>query len=395
MIFLFKIYALLNIFLGSSLENYFGLSIEKTRFLTSIHYRTVPLLILCYILAKNKIFRKQECLLVGLCLIVLFVASLLNKGAMFGVLINNAIEPVVLICVLRNINCKKFLCKSLILFFFIECIIAWIEVINKQILFADLSFMADNRVSYMLENEMRAFSLHGHPLQNAFIVSILSFFFLTAKGKIIYRYGLFAIGFITLFAFNTRSSIYLMTFIAIIFIVKDIRSHQLKTYQKNLIIAILLIAISLILYMMVHYDFGARLSQGLSLKDDSSNTRYMLIGIIANLSAKNLLFGMDDGITLITEKYGFFAIENSLANFIITDGIIFTLCWCILIYMCLSTINSNKSKYRWSFLVFFALLNANNALMTEAPIIIFYIFSLYALDELQVPKTQHVTSRIY
>lgn len=39
---------------------------------------------------------------------------------------------------------------------------------TRTILFADLSYMNQDNVQYMFDNEMRAFSLHGHPLQNAF-----------------------------------------------------------------------------------------------------------------------------------------------------------------------------------------------------------------------------------
>lgn len=136
--------------------------------------------------------------------------------------------------------------------------------------------------------------------------------------------------------------------------------------------------------MMKNFDFGSRLAYSLSSKDDSSNTRYMLLSIIANLPTKELLWGMTNGIQLITNKYAFAAIENSLANFIVTNGLIYTVCWCILIYMCLYTVSPNKTRYKYSFIIFFTLLNANNSLMTDTPIIIFYILSLYSLDSLQI-----------
>lgn len=303
---------------------------------------------------------------------------------MFAVMINNAIEPILLLCVLRNCNYRLFVKKTLLIFFIIECTVACYEVMTKQILFADLSHISENNVAYMMEYEMRAFSLHGHPLQNAFLVSILSFFFLSARGKPLYRYGLFSIGFISLLAFNTRSSIYLMAVIAILFIIGDLRGNQLKGNQKYAIIVILLCAISVLVIMMKNFEFGSRLAYSLSSKDDSSNTRYMLLQIIANLPTKELLWGMTNGIELITNKYAFAAIENSLANFIVTNGLIYTTCWCILIYTCLYTVNPNKRKYKYSFIIFFVLLNANNSLITDTPIVIFYILSLYSLDDLQI-----------
>lgn len=46
----------------------------------------------------------------------------------------------------------------------------------------------------------------------------------------------------------------------------------------------------------------------------------MLLGIIGNLPLNEFLFGMKNGIEIITSKYSLFAIENSLANFIVTNG---------------------------------------------------------------------------
>lgn len=390
---LLKLYVLLNLFLGDSLVSFFGISVAQNSFLTSIHFRTLPFLILCYFFVKNKRFLLSEGLMIILCIMVFFTSLLMNKSAMFAVLVNNAIEPVILICILRNYDIKNFVRKAFILFFLLECFIAWSEVMTKHIYFADLSFMAENRISYMMENEMRAFSLHGHPLQNAFLVSILSFFFIASEGKLLYRYILFTIGFITLFAFNTRSSIYLMSIIGAIYIYRDLRKNRLHKYQKIIIVLFVILTISVLLFMMDKYDFGSRLSQGLSVNDDSSNTRYMLIGIIANLSTNNLLFGMDNGIELITNKYNFFAVENSLANFILTNGLIFTICWCVLIYIILKSINRNTFKYNLSFFVFFTLLNANNSLMTNAPIIVFYILSLYSLDNIKTKQTEKKTFR--
>ena len=384
MAFFFKLYVLLNVFLGTSIENFLGLTVDKTNVFNSIHFRTLPLLIICIFLARNKKLFGREFLMIGICFISLTISLLMNKSSMFAVMINNTIEPILLLCVLRNCDYRLFVKKTLLIFFIIECTVACYEVMTKQILFADLSHMAKNNIEYMMESEMRAFSLHGHPLQNAFLVSILSFFFLSAHGKPLYRYGLFSIGFISLLAFNTRSSIYLMAVIAILFIIRDLRGNQLKGNQKYVILVILLCAISVLIIMMKNFDFGSRLAYSLSSKDDSSNTRYMLLSIIANLPTKELLWGMTNGIQLIINKYAFAAIENSLANFIVTNGLIYTVCWCILIYMCLYTVSPNKTRYKYSFIIFFTLLNANNSLMTDTPIIIFYILSLYSLDSLQI-----------
>lgn len=385
---LFKLYIVLTIFIGSSLASFLGLSLPVNSFFSAVHYRTLPFLVLFYFLSKNIYFLEREKMMALLCLCMLIIAGLMNRSAMFAVLVNNAIEPIILIALLRNTNnYVNFIKNTLIVFFFVECSVAWIEVMTRTILFADLSNMNQDNIQYMFDNEMRAFSLHGHPLQNAFLVSILSIFFLMAKGKVLYRYGLFAIGVITLFAFNTRSSIYLIGLLGTFVIYNDFKSGVLNNRQKSFVLLFIGFAVCCLSFLVVKYQFGNRIFEySLSAKDESSNTRYMLLDIIGNLPLKEFLFGMKNGLELITSKYSLFAIENSLANFIVTNGFIFTVCWCILIYFCLSSINPNKKKFNLTFLVFFALLNANNALMTEAPILIFYIFSLYSLDSLSKNK---------
>ena len=381
--FAFKTYILLTIFLGTSVISFLGITTETKNFWLSIHYRTLPFLLIVLMLTHGVRFRKQEWLIMALCFFIYIISQFMDKSAMLAVFVNNAIEPVLLIAILRQYGNRNFVKKTFIIFFLVECSIAWIEVITRTLIFADTSLMNQNNLMYMLENEMRAYSLHGHPLQNAFLVSILSFFFLTAKDKTFLRYGMFAIGYITLFAFNTRSSIYLMTAIALYIIYKDLKGRDLSKMQKTCIVMLVCIAVAILSFMMIRYSFGNRLMYGLSSSDDSSNTRYMLIGVILNLPLNDLLWGMDSGIASIVEKYGLYAIENSLANFIVTDGLIFTVLWCILIYFCLKSINPNKKRFNLSFLIFFALLNANNALMTETPIIIFYILALYSLDTIK------------
>lgn len=380
----FLIYTYLTLFFGNSIATFIGLSVEQENFFLSIHYRSLPFLLIAYITSKFPRFNKQELLLIGTCFLTVIIAYVfVGRSAMFAVSMNNAIEPVLLIATLRWFNGKhrNSIKSALLLFFLFECVVAWFEVITRTFLFADPTIMmADYRVTYMLSSEMRAFSLHGHPLQNAFIVSILSFFYLTAKGKPIFRYGLFTIGYITLFAFNTRSSIYLMGVVLLIVLFSDVRGRGITRRQKRLIITFVIVALLLLVYLMKEYDFGNRLVEGISTSDDSSNTRFMLIGIILGLPLSQFLWGMNNGIEEIITKYDFFAIENSLANFIVSNGFVYTFLWCVLIYKCLKTINVDVHKFRYSFAIFFILLNANNSLMTDAPIVIIYILALYSIN---------------
>lgn len=393
----FKIYIIVTIYIGSSVASFFGISQETNNFLLSIHYRALPFLLFAIASSSNYKFKDLEIGLISICFLSLLIAYSIGRSAMLAVSVNNAIEPVFLIALLRTYKgeYKTFTKKALLYFFLFECLVAWYEVATRHLLFADTAKINQDYLDYMLSYEMRAYSLHGHPLQNAFLVSILSYFFLTAKGKIMFRYGLFAIGYITLFAFNTRSSIYLMALIFLIVLLRDMNTGRMSSSQKWMAVFVIAVFSLVLSYFVVKYEFGSRLfSYDLSTKDASSNTRYMLIGIIMNLPLESFWWGMDAGIDIIRNQYDFYAIENSLANFIITNGFLYTITWCVLLYFCLKPINKDKKKFNLSFLVFFALLNANNALMTETPIILCYVLALYSLDSLESKKDDLSISRI-
>lgn len=158
----FKTYVVFTIFIGSSLASFLGVSLPATSFFSAVHYRTLPLLLLFYFLSRRVYFLTTEKLMALLCLCMLIIAGLMDRSAMFAVLVNNAIEPIILIALLRKTNNYiNFIKYTLIVFFFVECSVAWIEVMTRTILFADLSYMNQDNVQYMFDNEMRAFSLEN------------------------------------------------------------------------------------------------------------------------------------------------------------------------------------------------------------------------------------------
>lgn len=149
---LFKLYIVLTIFIGSSLASFLGLSLPVNSFFSAVHYRTLPFLVLFYFLSKNIYFLEREKMMALLCLCMLIIAGLMNRSAMFAVLVNNAIEPIILIALLRNTNnYVNFIKYTLIVFFFVECSVAWIEVMTRTILFADLSNMNQDNIQYMFD----------------------------------------------------------------------------------------------------------------------------------------------------------------------------------------------------------------------------------------------------
>ena len=385
---MFRVYLFLTLFVGNSIASFLKLYHDPDRFIFSIHYISLPFLVFA-IFQENCQIRlvRNEVKFILMCILTLIFARIfVDRSAMFAVSVNNAIEPVFLIAFLRSniVKYREFVKQILLFFFLIECSVAIIESISRTIIFADIDLISEYQdVEYMLENEMRAYSLHGHPLQNAFIVSLLSIFFVFDYSKnIMFRYGLFAIGYFSLFAFNTRSSIYLMTLMFLYVFLNDFKNSKLKIRDKVLILTFSTLSFVALVYLIIEYQFGSRLIYSLTASDDSSNTRYILLFALINLSLPQLFFGFENGLEIIRNQYSLpFAVENSLVNFIITNGLVYTVFWCYFIYKCLYEINHNKKLFHCSFFIFFMLLNANNCLMTDAPIVVLYILALYSFAE--------------
>lgn len=97
-----------------------------------------------------------------------------------------------MLAVLRTFASREMnILKGLLIFFFcIECGVAMYEALFNNILFAQEVDIFD------YAGNIRAYSLHGHPLQNAFIVCMLSVIFLVSRMKRNIRYVLFFIGFL-------------------------------------------------------------------------------------------------------------------------------------------------------------------------------------------------------
>lgn len=238
----------------------------------------------------------------------------------------------------------------IILFFIIECGIAIFESVSKVILFADIS--AFDVMGKSLD--MRAYSLHGHPLQNAFLVSILSTIILSSRMNIQNKYALFFIGYIAIFAFNTRSSIYFLGFIFIINLFRDMKGNKMKIWQKAIFILFIIAAISFSISYIETHSLGSRLSTGLTKDDSSSNARFILIDILMSLDIKDILFGISNNLNLlIMQKNGLVAIENSVVNLIFGYGIIFTICFLILMFKELKSIKTNNFMFYSTIIIVF------------------------------------------
>lgn len=373
----FFLYVFTTLFVGTSVQQFLGIDLGSEGVIARSHYIALPFLLISYFINARRIkFIGTD---IKLFFLLIFFGSVnifvLRKSAGFSGFFNFIIEPVLLLSLLRISDNKTIwkIQKFVLVFFVVECTIAVFEAVTKTILFAD------NRDYILMSADMRAYSLHGHPLQNAFLVGIISTVILTSNMKILPRYAFFFLGYLAIFSFNTRSSVYLLALILIISVFYDIKSSRIKKKHKWIFMIGLIFVFCLFFNYIETNTLGTRMSVGLTKEDSSSYARFVLIDVIRSMNIEDLLFGVsNDFVASVMNKNGLIAIENSIVNLIFINGLIFTCLFLLLMFLELKHIIVTKYMFNMTMFLTFVLLNANNALTTTCPIVPILILGLYS-----------------
>ncbi len=379
--FLCTIYLFLTIFVGSNVISFLHLNIKGDSILALSHYLTIPFLLLAYMLNFNKVslYKNEKYLIIASCLIGAFQKIFMNKSAGMSFFINCIFEPLMLCALLRlfSFTQLKKLRIFLLSFICIEFIIAFYEYFTGNLLFA---VSVDTLKMVTGQEEMRAFALQGHPLQNSFLVSMIMCGILSSNININYRYAFFFIGYLALFCFNSRSSIYFMGIILLMNLWRDFIVKKQSLWKKICLLLFLGVAIFYLLIFVETHNMGTRLAIGMNSDDSSSYGRFILLNIITNdMSLTDFLVGLSSSMsTFYMVKYSLVAIENSVLNLIFAFGIFYTILFFFYLFKIFKSINSNKFTLFCLVAVMVLLFNTNNALQTSCPIIPIAIMVLYA-----------------
>lgn len=376
-----NIYLVLTIFVGSNVIRYLHLNIEGDSILALSHYLTIPFLLLAYMLNIHKIslYKYEKYLIIASCLIGVFQKIFMNKSAGMSFFINSVFEPLMLCALLRLFNSAqlKRLRFFLLSFICVEFIIAFYEYFSGNLLFA---VSVDTLKMITGQEEMRAFALQGHPLQNSFLVSIIMCGILSSNLNINFRYAFFFIGYLSLFCFNSRSSIYFMGIILLMNLWRDFVIKKQSLWKKIFLFSFLGISITYLLIFVQSHNMGTRLAIGMDSNDGSSYARFILVKILtSDMSIADILIGLPTTIsTSFMVKYSLVAIENSVVNLIFGFGIIYTILFFLYWFKIYKSINLNKFTLLCLVIIMVLLFNTNNALQTDCPIIPMSIMTLYA-----------------
>lgn len=371
----FIIYVIETLFLGTNVKQSLGMNTQEG-FLGTIHYYSLPFLFLTIGYAYKRIhFNITEKRLFLITVIYFIYSKIIGRSANLGVIFNILVEPICVLAFLRSLSCSrmKMLRILLVVFFVIECGIALYEATFNTIIFAKDTDIFD------YYGDIRAYSLHGHPLQNAFIVCMLSVVFISSKLGRNVKFGLFLLGYLAIFTFNTRSSIYIMGCVLLISLFKDYILGKGNRFIKAIGLCLAIFAISYAFNFIMSHSLGTRLESGISTKDGSSMARFLLINAFSLIPIEDLLFGVDPSlIKLFMYKYGLVGIENSIVSLVFYCGAIFSFCYFPLMFKDLYLPKLSSISKWLIYGVLFLLLNVNNALVCDGPVLVIPILSIYA-----------------
>jgi hypothetical protein len=375
--------AFLILFMGANVLSFLG--IDNAIFVYFILLvATIPFLSTLRV-HKTLRNRKYEILI-----LILIVVMLLNRmrGGMLEDSIRNAttlfITPVLFILFPMEVRNKmdyklmKGITKLLIAFYVVECFVAIIEFVFKFHLFGwvDTSFET-NLLNLSQWDSFRSVALHGSPLTNALLVTIVNAFFTVSSINNKYKFILWFMGFLAVLAFNARIAIFLNVFLFIYQVFKIVTSQRVSISKKMVTYIGISLFVPIIVFLIIYKGWGDRLFKNELFDKNSGQVRLDVFSIFDYVSSSRLLMGHSmKSFESIRDLAGLLIIENFWICLILLFGLVFVL-FLVLFYFKLM----KKYLKSYSFVdglvvssVFLVLASANNSLFTQyIPLFLFLI----------------------
>lgn len=386
--FFLLIYVFLTLFVGTNVRYFLHLNWEGEGILQLVHYISLPVLVLTAGISYSRLRFSNTIknFFWFTIFIIILQRIVLNRTAGLSFLTNNVYEPILLLSILSSLGEKYIykIRKIILLFLIIESLIAVYEYITGSYVFANLEALS----GFLLgKDDMRAAAIHGHPLQNAFVVSIIMVCILFSNLKIQYRYLLYLLGWIALACFNTRSSILLMGGVLVIGGLLDMKRNKVSIVKRVLSLIILALLGYAAFNFALSHGMGSRMEIGMNSDDGSSYARFVLVQAFQEMDLPSLLFGPPEMAgENIMARYGLVAVENSFANIVLGYGLIFTIIFSIAWVKIFWKIPAENMMKIMLLFVIFVLLNSNNAIMTDCPILPVAVMALYCMGRVEKHK---------
>ncbi|WP_316771000.1 hypothetical protein [Pedobacter frigiditerrae] len=402
----FKVTIVALLYLGVNVLFFFGWDVNS---LTSVLESILPaafLLTTCFIyrlltlkIGWLKHHKRTELELLALILILTVVQKTTGKTAFFSTIINCLLIPVLVSALVPVVIDKgKVIVKNLtealsfrnliLVFYVVECVWAVFERLFTLNIFP-FSQIGDERVTEALTTEeFRSSALINHPLQNALCVSIIMSFILITSIKVKYKYALWALGFLAILCFNTRSSIagWIVLF-AVFTYHSQIYNKKISVREKSYIIRFTVFAAIGVLVLMFSVNWGQRLLEMGLFDDSSSQARIDVLGLFANQNLSDLLLGISQAdINKRVYMLDLITIENFWLIYLFKYGIIFTVLLVILFSKLFKRILNGYQPFQKFFVLtcFIGISSTNNSLAVPSPALAIFILCCYSFNPLLI-----------
>lgn len=334
------------------------------------------ILVACFCISKTKISDSFQLSF----LFAIFFISIFNlntgRSVDMKMMITGFILPIFFTNYLLYFNSEEYKMiarKAVISFYCIVCILAIIErVLSATILVPNIGATEDG---------FRSWSLCGHPLSNALLISIAMSFILLSD--IERKFELFFLGMVSLLCFNTRSSMMFWAVAIIMYYFYLLKSHNniSQKYFRYLFFALVAVTI-----LMLYFGFGDRIIKMGAYDESSASVRVNIFNIFDYYSLSYFKFGYtSEDIEVIQYTSGIHGmiIENYWLLFLLRFGYIFTT---ILFYFIISFLWKSlkgRSLFDKFFITaaFLLISSTNNSLsQPNNGFLMFFVLCSFAFD---------------
>ena len=231
------------------------------------------------------------------------------------------IGPMLISICLENSSRKEMnlLRKIVIAFFIVECSVAIIERINGANFFGTAA--QNLLLSSMPSWEFRSAGLLGAPLLGAnCVVVFMSFVVFTDMNKKL-QIGLFFLGYIALFCYNSRGAILVATFFCIPYFFWKL-NKTITWRRSTVIIGLCILSVGLFL-LLSQTSLGGRIFNNPELIDGSAQARLDILKFHTLVRPDDLVWGNED--TYLYLWYSGFQAENGVIALLLEFGILLTI----------------------------------------------------------------------
>jgi hypothetical protein len=282
---------------------------------------------------------------------------------------------------MRNKNeyrIMKGITKILIVFYVVECSLAIVEFVFKFHLFGWVDTVFETNIVNLSQwDSFRSVALHGSPLTNALLVTILNAFFSISSIGNKYKFLLWFMGFLAVLACNARLAIFLNGFLFIYQVFKIVTAKHISISKKMVTYIGISFFVPVIVFLVIYKGWGDRLFKNELLDQYSGQVRLDVFSIFDYVSSSRLLLGNSmKSFESIRDLAGLLIIENFWVCLILLFGLVFVI---LLVVFYFKVMQKFLKAYSFAdglvvSAVFLLLASSNNSLFTQyIPLFLFLI----------------------